>query len=320
MTPAGYVLRPPTRDELPQVQLLLDAVETDACGEPCRYDTDVVVMAAARRLDLERDAWVVVAFDGSLAGCAWLWPMREGDTDTEFVAEHYVHPAHRDGAVDDALIDAIEGRVTHRRAEMPLMTSLVLNCEERDARRRASLQARGYEHVRDFYSMRIDVAPGRPPASWPAGIEVRPIRPGVDDRAAHAASEEAFAEHYLFGPQPFEEWRACTLERNECDPSLWLLAWDGGEVAGQVWALARDEGGPALAGLVEDLSVRKPWRGQGLGLALLGEVFRLLGERGCAVVRLWVDAQNTTGALQLYERAGMRQERHVMDFERPLPS
>jgi GNAT superfamily N-acetyltransferase len=191
------------------------------------------------------------------------------------------------------------------------MTSLVLASEERDARRRASLQQRGYEHVRDIYGMRMDLAPGRPPASWPAGIEVRPIRPGVDDRAAHAASEEAFAEHYLFGPQPFEEWRACTLERNECDPSLWLLAWDGGEVAGQVWALARDEGGPALVGLVEDLSVCKPWRGRGLGL---------LGDRGCASVRLWVDAQNTTGALRVYERAGMRQERHVMDFERPLAS
>jgi len=318
VTAAGYVLRPPTRDELPQVQLLLDAVETDACGEPCRYDTDVVVMAAARRLDLERDAWVVVAPDGSFAGCAWLWPLRAGDT--EFVAEHFVHPTHRDSAVDDTLIDTIEGRVADLHREMPSMTSLVLASEERDARRRASLQQRGYEHVRDIYGMRMDLAPGRPPASWPAGIEVRPMRPGVDDRDAHAASEEAFAEHYLFGPQPFEEWRACTLERNECDPSLWLLAWDGGEVAGQVWALARDEGGPALVGLVEDLSVCKPWRGRGLGLALLADVFRLLGDRGCASVRLWVDAQNTTGALRVYERAGMRQERHVMDFERPLPS
>jgi ribosomal protein S18 acetylase RimI-like enzyme len=66
--------------------------------------------------------------------------------------------------------------------------------------------------------------------------------------------------------------------------------------------------------------VRKPWRGRGLGLALLGEVFRLLAERGCAAVRLWVDAQNTTGALRVYERAGMRQERHIMAFQRPLAS
>ncbi len=80
MTPEGYVLRHPAHDELPAAQLVLDAVESADCGEPRRYDTDLTVLAAARRLDLERDAWVVVAPDGSLAGCAWLWELRDGDT------------------------------------------------------------------------------------------------------------------------------------------------------------------------------------------------------------------------------------------------
>jgi ribosomal protein S18 acetylase RimI-like enzyme len=99
---------------------------------------------------------------------------------------------------------------------------------------------------------------------------------------------------------------------------LWLLAWDGDEVAGQVWAVARDEGGSVEVGLVEDLSVRMPWRGRGLAAALLAEIFRLLGERGCRITRLFVDVQNTTGALGVYERAGMRMERRIEAFARSL--
>ena len=40
--------------------------------------------------------------------------------------------------------------------------------------------------------------------------------------------------------------------------------------------------------------------------ALLLEEFRALAARGVTVVRLFVDAQNATGAVALYERAGMR--------------
>jgi mycothiol synthase len=314
--PDGYTLRHLSSDELPAAQLVLDAAESADGGEPRRHEMDIAVMAATTMLDLERSVWVVVAPDGSFAGCGLLWQPLEGDT--EFVADHYVHPAHREGVADDALIDAIERRVADLHGEMPSMNRLVLFCENSNARRSTSLRQRGYEHVRDFHSMRIDLASGRPHARWPAGIEVRPIRPGVDDRAAHAASEDAFAEHYLFGPTPFDDWRTCTLDRDDCDPLLWLLAWDGDQVSGQVWAVARDEGAAADVGMVEDLSVRKPWRGRGLGLTLLDEVFRLLGDRGCASARLFVDVQNATGALRLYERAGMRVERRILGLERRL--
>ena len=167
--------------------------------------------------------------------------------------------------------------------------------------------------MRDFYGMRVDLAPGRPAAEWPAGIAVRAFRPGVDDRLVHAASEEAFSEHYLYGPTPFEEWAQITLQGERFDPSLCLVAWDGDEVAGEAMATARD--GDAY---VDDLAVRKPWRGRGLGLNLLLELFRLLGERGLTPARLFVDVQNVTGALRVYERAGMRAERHILGFERPL--
>jgi mycothiol synthase len=314
--PDGYQLRHPSVDELPAVQDLLDASESADAGEPCRHDMDVAVMAATTELDLEHNGWIVVAPDGALAGCGWLWQPRKSDT--EFIGDHYVHPDHREGPVDDALIDAIQGRVVERRAECPALTRLVLFSESSNARRCDSLRRRAFEHVRDFYNMRIDLAPDGAPVSWPAGIVVRAIRPGLDDQVVHAAHEDAFAEHYLYAPTLFADWRAMTLDRDDCDPSLWLLAWDGDEIAGEAWAVERDQCGAGVVGVVESLSVRKPWRGRGLGEALLREIFRLLGDRGRARARLWVDGQNATGALSVYERAGMRVARHVLVFERPL--
>ena len=103
------------------------------------------------------------------------------------------------------------------------------------------------------------------------------------------------------------------VRRDAMDPDLWLVAWDGDEVAGQVWVLPRGE-----EAYVEDLSVRKPWRGRGLGLALLLEAFRLLAGRGYPLLRLFVDAQNATGAVDLYLKAGMRVERRFEVFEKAI--
>jgi GNAT superfamily N-acetyltransferase len=311
MLPDGYILRHPTPDDLPDVQALLDAAESADLGEPCRHDMQIAVVAATSRLDLTDGAWLVVAPDGVLAGAGWLWVPRAGDT--ELAADHYVHPAYREGPADDLLIDRIEERASAILADAPAATRLVFFCEESNVRRHRPLLTRGYAHVRGFYGMRIDLEKGRPAPEWPCGIEVRTIRPEPDGRLVHAASEEAFAEHYLFGPTPFDEWHAGTVARDDCDPSLWLVAWDGEEVAGQAWAVIGE-----VNAYVEDLSVRKPWRGRGLGSALLVEAFRLLGDRGERIARLFVDAQNATGALRVYERMGMRVERRIEALDRAL--
>ena len=58
-------------------------------------------------------------------------------------------------------------------------------------------------------------------------------------------------------------------------------------------------------GHVNILGVRPGWRRRGLGRALLLHSFRELRDRGRLKADLGVDAENTTGAVRLYERAGM---------------
>jgi ribosomal protein S18 acetylase RimI-like enzyme len=64
--------------------------------------------------------------------------------------------------------------------------------------------------------------------------------------------------------------------------------------------------------------VRRPWRGKGLGLALLRHSFVEFHRLGRKHAALHADAENITGALRLYTNAGMRIERQTDLFEKEL--
>ena len=83
-------------------------------------------------------------------------------------------------------------------------------------------------------------------------------------------------------------------------------------------ALCRLHPGETGVGYVTDLSVRRPWRRRGLALALLRHAFGEFRGRGCHAVTLDVDAENTTGAVRLYERAGMTPDRRRDILDRPV--
>ena len=63
--------------------------------------------------------------------------------------------------------------------------------------------------------------------------------------------------------------------------------------------------------------MRRPWRRQGLGEALLLHSFRAFRERGFTRGTLGVDASSPTGATRLYERAGMTIYRDTVFLDRP---
>lgn len=312
--PPGYALRSLTANDLPAVQELLNACESAETGEPCVHEMDIVAEARGPALRLDDNAWLIVAPDGSFAGVGWLWAPREDSR--ELTADHYVHPGHRDTVLDDVLIDLVEARAAQiaTQPEGQSLRGLVMFADVKQVGRCSSFIDRGFSHVRDLCCMRTDLDPSASRvSSWPDGITVRTVEPERDGRRLHAADEEAFSEHYLFFATPFEEWRLRRFDRDDFDPSLWLVAWDRDEIAGQVWAIPR-----GAEVFIEDLSVRKRWRGRGLGAALLSEVFGLLAARGHTLVRLFVDVQNITGAIRVYERVGMRAERRFEAYEKPL--
>src|SRR5207248_11800559 len=117
----------------------------------------------------------------------------------------------------------------------------------------------------------------------------------------------------LFRSTPFEAFVARAVEGPRADLSLWTAVWDGDQIAGTLIA-APELGG----GWVASIGVREPWRRRGLGLALLRRSFGQFWDRGERRVQLGVDAGNATGALRLYERAGMHVVWEAVVYEKEL--
>ena len=273
--------------------------------------TVVATQWAEPECRIERDWWVVEAPGGGIVGVAWVWPELASDV----IADHYVHPQHRGLGLGEVLLDTIESRVSDLppRGADGAPRQLVVWSEDADVARRRSLERRGFTAGRQYFEMALDLRGTLEAPAWPAGVEARPFRNGIDDRRVHEADVEAFAEHFLFKADSFETWRLWHLEAPDADPTLWRLAWDGDTLAGFVMAVTSDEGA-----LISSLAVLKPWRGRGIGRALLGAAFAVLRERGETVVRLYVDAANVTDAVRVYEAAGMYVARRFDVMQRPL--
>jgi ribosomal protein S18 acetylase RimI-like enzyme len=94
---------------------------------------------------------------------------------------------------------------------------------------------------------------------------------------------------------------------------LWVIAWDGNEIAG--FSLNRFRMG---IGWVGTLGVRRPWRKKGLGLALLRHSFGEFYKRGMKTIGLGVDASNPTGATRLYQGAGMYIASEFITYDKEL--
>ena len=157
-------------------------------------------------------------------------------------------------------------------------------------------------------------APAVVPTS--TGLEMRPREAG-QERLTYDASTDSFRDHWGFEPRPYDDWARLHIESATADASLQFLAWDGDEIAGVCLCASHQSGQPGF-GWVDALGVRQPWRRRGLALALLTHSFAAFRARGFDRVGLGVDAESTTGALELYDRAGMHIDKRQDTYERTL--
>jgi len=257
---------------------------------------------APRAERLETDAWVAVS-GGQVVGYAHV--LRHGEV-ANVADESCVHPDFRGRGIGAQLVEVADSWARDRG-----LPRLHMHAVTEEGRR--LFEAFGFERIRYFWRMEINLDDEPPPAEPPPGFVVRSYRPGADDAALHAIHQEAFAEHWEFTPHPLEDWLGWRTTRNDYDPELWQLAFEGDELAGAVLPF-----GERGFGWVLDLAVGPRFRKRGLGLALLRAGFRELYTRGFTQVGLEVDSENETGATRLYERAGMRVTRRYATFEKRL--
>jgi len=251
-------------------------------------------------VDLERDVLLAEGADGALIGYADLGIY--GDA-------VWLDVRGRDAEPLDALLSAIEARA----AEKKPGTRLLGYSTEKDRAVRDLFERRGYRVIRHSFRMEIDFDGPVPEPEWPDGIAVRTFREG-DEQRVYEAHEESFADLWMFSPTPFDEWAHWFLQDPAFDPSLWFLAEVGEELVGV--ALTRPSEAEPDTGWVRVLGVLPAHRRRGLAQALLQRAFAEFASRGYKRVGLGVDAENPTGAVRLYERAGMHVARVNLQYEK----
>ncbi len=185
---------------------------------------------------------------------------------------------------------------------------------EADSAARRMLESLGYAAVRVFREMRIELEAPLSAPNWPNGLRVVPFDPSRDAREFHAAHQEAFADAWDFTPRDFESWSKLTLGSERFDQGLWCVVRAEDEIVAGTICTGDTYGG----GFVHALFVRRPWRRQGVGAALLADSFTRFWERGERFVGLGVDAASATGAFRLYERAEMTPALGWVMYEKEL--
>jgi mycothiol synthase len=296
-------LRSPRLDELAALTDLINRDSDELYGEREESVESMRMWLTGPKLDPETDIRVAVV-DGEFGGYV--------DVDPEPEPIYWVDlrvPLSESDDVRVALLDWVEARARERGGEL-----LRVHAASTDEPIKRLLEVRGLRVIRHFYRMRIELVgePGEP--LWPAGMTLRTATPG-DAETVYEAHQESFEDHWEHTRMPFDEWQHW-LMREGFDPTLWFVLEDAGEIAAV--ELCREHEGERRLGWVGVLGVRKRWRRQGLGRALLLHAFHEFRRRGFHAAALGVDAESLTGANRLYESAGMRVVRQSDVYEKAL--
>jgi len=219
----------------------------------------------------------------------------------------HVHPDLRGRGLGRALLRENLRRTAQRASGEPAGEVIEIRSHAQEAERanRALLESHGLEPIRWFFHMRRATLDDVPDAPLPDGLEFRPVTPD-QHRAIFDAEVEAFRDHWSSREKTDEDFER-TFRREELTTDLWVVAWDGDEIAGVVqnWIWPEENATLGVArGWLEHISVRRPWRRRGLGRAITAEALRRLARAGMTEGNLGVDAENPTGALGLYEGLG----------------
>jgi mycothiol synthase len=289
-------VRHPRRDESAAAAAVLNEHSRRLHGTDNITAAELDETWSAPELKFPDDVFVAEA-NGSLIGYADVIPF--GDTS-------WLDVRSIDAGAYEPLLDA-----SIRRAQAHAKAHVRAWANEKDSDSIAAHERSAFRSFRHSFRMEIELGGDLPEPAWPDGFAVRAYREG-DAQAFHRAQMDSFADTWGFTEEPYEPWTHWMMgERFQ--PEHWFLVETRGDVA--AIALCRVSDTEPNLGWVDILGVLPAYRRRGLAIGLLRLVFRHFADQGLERVGLSVDAENPTGAVRLYERAGMHVARRDIRYE-----
>ncbi|WP_219212416.1 GNAT family N-acetyltransferase [Variovorax boronicumulans] len=267
---------------------------------------------------------ILAEVNGELAGYARGWWKEEVGGTVLHIQMGVVGPGWRRRGIGRAMLNWLESRQRIVGRRFPVGTRQLFNVyvTEGEVARAALMDSAGYAVARHLFSMARRNLDGVPAFTLPAGLEIRQVTP---EHYAHlwAADLEAMREHWGRtepGEAAYEAWIS---DKDVFQPRLWSVAWDttSHQVVGQVRAFVREAENLQLGrlrGYTEFISVRKPWRRQGVARALIAHSLQLQARAGMRESALEVDSANATGATKIYEACGFEISHRNRVYRKPL--
>jgi mycothiol synthase len=319
--PAGFTTRAANMDDLEAAIALFNRWSRALIGED--EITDVEVLRndlQSPGFNMNEDICLVFAPNGDLAGYIEAWTAIKPPVHPWIWGR--VDPLYEGKGIGTWLMQWAEEHVRRVLPEVPDGARFApqVSTYRQSERAKRLFEKSGYRYFRSSYQMRIEFDEPISKVEFPAGITVRTYNPDIDAEATYRAQRDAWRDHFGYVEQPFEEglkrfkhfW-----SQEAFDPNFMFLAMDGDEIAGMSLCTPFSFEDPEM-GWVGTLGVRREWRKRGIGLALLRHSFHKFYQRGLRKAGLGVDAENLTGALRLYEGAGMHVHQTFDRYEKEL--
>jgi len=320
-----FTLRPAEMADVEAIVTFGNMWEKATAGTQSHTVEDLQAECQTPGFDMSRSTRLAVTDQAEIIGYVFVWAVADPPVNPYF--QFAVHPQRYGEGISRALLAWAE---SHCRELLPCVPDTVrvtvdTDTISTDVERRHQLERAGFNVSRHFFHMEIKLDERPPAPQWPAGIKIHHYQTMkavlTDLELILTAVREAFRDH--FGhversmDQIIEKWTHRITTDTEFDPTLWYIAMDGDEVAGTILCRPRSWDDPD-EGYVPTLAVRRPWRRRGLGLALLHHAFNEFYRRGKPKAGLGVDASSLTGAVALYERAGMHITRQYDVYEKEI--
>ncbi|CAM3158122.1 GNAT family N-acetyltransferase [Stackebrandtia soli] len=293
--PVGYSLRTGDPAEIDAIRELVNSCERQLLGRAESNRESMAAVFARPGFDPALDTVLVQDGTGTLVAHAWV----------DRRSEARVHPGHRGRGLGEWLLSWIEARAMEKDTR-----ELAQVVENADKVAGELLTARGFAPSVTAWQLSIELNDEPTELPAPTGVEVRPFR-SADGPAAHTLIEDAFT--WQGRRKSYQEWAVLTVERGSFAPDASMMAVVDGRSVGVL--LAMDDPDSA-DGYIEQVAVAEDHRGRGIAGSLLRYAFAAFhrrGRRGCV---LWT--HSATGALPLYERAGMVVRRSSTVYKKRL--
>ncbi len=301
----------------------LDAIADliNTCEEVDRLDEGTSISELqqefnAPSLDVARDIRLWEDAEGKLIGFAQLSVSEPGEVIDGWLWFR-VHPDARAGDVEAAAIAWGEVRMREVSAMRGGRVKLRTYARAEDCDRISVLASCGFKVDRYFCRMARSLSEPIPEPQFPEGFALRQF-PGEQDAAAWVEMfNQSFIDHWNHHDLTVDKFKhelAKPDYRNDLD--LIAVADDGTFVSfccceisvQQCDRTGRNEGWIACLG------TRRGFRKMGLGRAMLLAGLHRLKAAGVATAILGVDAENSSGALHLYESAGFHNIRDSISY------